>query len=518
MSMEAGKDGRTDHHGEDLPELSKSATKMDYERLLSAPLPRFKGNYPGSPLWMEVGYFCLRRTFSNIFRTFEVTGDEKIPTDRGTLCAAWHTNGLLDPISILLTHPKKFVVGGRHDLVTRPLFGWWARKFAAQPVVRKAELLRGGCSEEEATHLNGRSLLNLATGISAGFGCALFPEGTSHSESHLIRLRTGPMRTVLAAVAIAKAQDFKSPQMIPIGLHYRVRHLYRTDAWVEYGDPITIPDEGLPQDLIEAVSEGNWAEPPAQNVTTLRDALEIKLAPMTPDSPSFGDYRADHLVAHMRARKEQTPLTTWREEVLAAREVKAKPPSEDAAKLAKNIGNVLYDNHLDGRDISPDGRRLRSVSPLGAIIDLAKLALFLTFLPITIISLSLQILLGRYLGDSTDEGMDARTTYQFLAGMFGSLIFWPIIGVTSVLIASSFHSEIHLMIGVDWTTMLGEDETMKVISHILAFIASLILFLISANTFSYGWDVYVDIRKFTSRQRIGQKISPKLEKLLSLLE
>ena len=63
------------------------------------------------------------------------------------------------------------------------------------------------------------------------------------------------MRTVLAAVAIAKAQNAKAPQMIPIGLHYRVRHLYRTDAWVEYGDPISIPDEGLPQELIEAVSE-----------------------------------------------------------------------------------------------------------------------------------------------------------------------------------------------------------------------------------------------------------------------
>ena len=516
--MEAGKDGRTDHHGDELPELSKSATKMDYDRLLSTPLPRFEGNYPGSPFWMEIAYFCLRRTFSNIFRTFEVTGDENIPTDRGTLCAAWHTNGLLDPISILLTHPKKFVVGGRHDLVTRPLLGWWARRFAAQPVVRKAELLRGGCSEEEATHLNGRSLLNLATGISAGFGCALFPEGTSHSESHLIRLRTGPMRTVLAAVAIAKSQDFKAPQMIPIGLHYRVRHHYRTDAWVEYGEPISIPDEGLPQDLIEAVSKGNWAEPPAQNVTTLRDTLEDKLAPMTPNSPTFDDYRTEHLVAHMRANKAGTPLTTWREEVLAARGEKTKHSSEEAVKLAKNIGRELYDNHLDARDISPNGPKLRSASIRGATCNLAKLLIFLTFLPITIISLTPQILLGRLLGDSTDEGLDARTSYQFLAGMFGSLIIWPIVAVILVITGIVFQSEIQQIIGVYWTTMLGENEIMKAMSYILAFIGSLILFLISANTFSYGWDVYVDIRKATSRQRIGQKIAPKLEKLLSLLE
>jgi len=516
--MEAGNDGRIDHHGENLPELSKSATKMDYERLLNTPLPRFEGNYPGSPLWMEIGYFCLRRTFSNIFRTFEVTGNEKIPSDRGTLCAAWHTNGLIDPISILLTHPKKFVVGGRHDLVTRPLLGWWARKFAAQPVVRKAELLRGGCSEEEAAHLNGRSLLNLATGISAGFGCALFPEGTSHSESHLIRLRTGPMRTVLAAVAIAKAQNVKAPQMIPIGLHYRVRHLYRTDAWVEYGDPISIPDEGLPQELIEAVSEGNWAEPPAHNVTTLRDSLQVKLSPMTPDSPTFGDYRAEHLVAHLRARKEGKPLTTWRKEVLAAREVKTNPPSKEAEILAKSIGKELYENYLDGRDISPNGLGLRSISPLGAITDSVKLVAFLMFLPFTIFSLTPQILLGRILGDNTDEGMDARTSFQFLAGMFGSLIIWPIMAALLVFLGIIFQSEIHQAIGVDWMALLGETEVMMTASFILAYITSLILFLISANTFSFGWDVYVDLRKFTSRKRIGRRIAPELEKLLSLLE
>jgi hypothetical protein len=74
------------------------------------------------------------------------------------------------------------------------------------------------------------------------------------------------------------------------------------------------------------------------------------------------------------------------------------------------------------------------------------------------------------------------------------------------------------MIGVDWTTILGETEVMKTASFILAYFASLILFLISANTFSFGWDVYVDLRKFTSRKRIGRKIAPELEKLLSLLE
>ena len=106
-----------------------------------------------------------------------MTGVENLPLDRGNMCCAWHTNGLMDPLQMVLKHPNNFVMGGRHDLVTRPLLGWWTRKLAVQPVVRKAELLRGGCSEEEASQINGRSLMMLATGISAGFGCVLFPGG-----------------------------------------------------------------------------------------------------------------------------------------------------------------------------------------------------------------------------------------------------------------------------------------------------------------------------------------------------
>ena len=107
--MKGGEDGARDHNGELLPVLSASATKMNYEKLVNTPLPKFTKNYPGSPFFMEVGYFCLRRTWKNQFRTLEVTGIEKIPSDRGTMCSAWHTNGLIDPASIFLTHPKKFV-------------------------------------------------------------------------------------------------------------------------------------------------------------------------------------------------------------------------------------------------------------------------------------------------------------------------------------------------------------------------------------------------------------------------
>ena len=46
---------------------------------------------------------------------------------------------------------------------------------AVQPVVRKAELLRGGCTEEEANFLNGRSLMTLHQEFHMGMDVFYFP-------------------------------------------------------------------------------------------------------------------------------------------------------------------------------------------------------------------------------------------------------------------------------------------------------------------------------------------------------
>ena len=158
---------------------------MKYEKLVNTPLPTFDKNYPVLP-FSRIRIFHAEKDIFSQFRTFETSGSEKVPTDRGSMCSAWHTNGLMDPIAIFY-HLK--IRSRRKARLSYAQFLGFGLKFAVQPVVRKAELL-GSLPEDEANYLNGRSLLNLATGISHGFGC-LFPEGTSHSESHLIRLKTG---------------------------------------------------------------------------------------------------------------------------------------------------------------------------------------------------------------------------------------------------------------------------------------------------------------------------------------
>ena len=423
-------------------------------------------------------------------------------------------------------------MGGRHDLVTRPVLSFWTRRLAVQPVVRKAELLRGGCSEEEATNLNGRSLLTLATGISSGFACVLFPEGTSHDLSHMLRFRTGPMRTVLAAAAIAKANGDKCPVLQPVGLHFRVRHHYRTDMWVEFGEPHYLPEDQIPEDLIEAVKQRQWVEPPQELVRSLRDDLRPHLHPLTPNVSSWDEHGGAHLIAQVQARMENKPLRTWREEVIAAREVRdryqtkleqidSKPVKIDHPILdqAIEIHNQLGERNLDGRDLNKNATGLKKGNPLRLVDAAIRTVVMAALLPIFIASLSIQMSLGRYLGDRTDEGVDARTTYQFLAAMFGCVLMWPFISLVTTGALWWFESELETILSFEWTQMFGKSSVMVTSAIITVYFCSIPAFWLTGRMFGFWWDSYVDTKKAFMRLTASTSYKSELgEKLNNLRE
>ena len=66
----------------------------------------------------------------------------------------------------------------------------------------------------------------------------------------------------------------------PVGLHYRCHHWFRTDIYVEFGEPLPIPLVG-DEETHRRVSEGEWIEPPAEHVIPLKDELFDKLSPIT---------------------------------------------------------------------------------------------------------------------------------------------------------------------------------------------------------------------------------------------
>ena len=356
---------------------------------------------------------------------------DKIPDfEGGRVLSAIHLNGLIDPTVMIHSQDRRVISMGRQDLTTMPLIGWFSRRMGSQPVIRKAEIENEVSDEEYARKINDRTLLTMTNCIASGHNALVMPEGKSHQDAHLHKFKTGPMRFALNAAAIARHKGLPAPALQPIGLHFRCHHWFRTDVFVEFEEPILVEAPDIPG-AVERMSSGEWEEPPADLVNNLRDQLFESLSKITPDAPDWETYRAWHLIGHVRSADSNTPLQSFRDEVLEARSVRdslsGRSGTEGLLTPAIEAAGILHDHDLDARTLlRMGGGRQWAKAALGVLLmALAS--------PVSLTSTGIQALLAWYAGDRTDEGIDARTTYHYLAGMLSPVLFWPPIALAASL-------------------------------------------------------------------------------------
>ena len=474
------------------PELSSGAMKLRKKKLDNLAW-NHTGRHPGNPYFWKIILIMIGIGLRYIFRTSHY---EKIPDFKGgrVLCSM-HNNGLVDPATLVRSQDRRIISMGRHDLMTMPLIGWFTRRMGSQPVIRKSEIDKGVSDVEYARKINDRTLLTMTNCIASGYNAVVMPEGKSHEDSHLHRFKTGPMRFVLNAASIAKHRGLPNPALQPVGLHFRCYHWFRTDVFVEFQEPIPVlaPEvSGAP----ERLSSGIWEEPPSDQVHNLRDTLFSSLSEVTPASPDWETYRAWHLIGHIKANNSNSQLKSFKDEVLAAREVRgAILDGQDTKVLmspAVEAAQILNDNQLDGRALT--GIKLDSKIAWTK----AAIGIFLMILmsPITLPSTGIQAFFAWYFGDRTDEGIDARTTYHFLAAMFSPILFWlPMALVTAFL--------------------MHPPSLLSIVT------AMLILFVIHISNlvFLFGYDCWSDFSTSRRRAKLASSDRGKrLEELISDLK
>jgi|TARA_B110000263_G_scaffold250186_1_gene271356 1-acyl-sn-glycerol-3-phosphate acyltransferase len=474
------------------PELSSGAMKLRRKKLDRLPWDH-TGRHPGSPFFWQIILLMMGVGLRYIFRRSQY---DKIPDfEGGRVLSAIHLNGLVDPSTMVHSQDRRVISMGRHDLMTMPLIGWLSRRMGSQPVIRKSEIDNGVSDEEYARKINDRTLLTMTNCIASGHNALVMPEGKSHQDSRLHRFKTGPMRFALNAASIAQYKGLPSPALQPVGLHFRCHYLFRTDVFVEFQEPILVEAPEVPG-APERLSSGTWEEPPPEQVNSLRDRLFSSLSEITPDASDWDTYRAWHLIGHVRANVANKPLQSFKDEVLAARDVRDSlsesevperllTPSIEAAK-------ILHAHDLDGRSLggqNPKTSRLWTKAVMG--VFLMALAA-----PVTIPSTGIQAFLAWYMGDRTDEGVDARTTYHFLAGMFSPVLFWPPLAIVMslLLIPPSIHA-------IPFNLWL----------------ALVIIFLIHASNvvFLFGYDCWTDFS--TSSKRAKLESSEQGKRLVELI-
>ena len=477
------------HDAPDIePELTSGSMTLRRKKLDNLSWDH-TGRHPGNPYFWKIILILIGVGLRYIFRRSQY---EKIPDfEGGRVISSIHINGLVDPATLVSSQDRRIISMGRHDLMTMPLVGWFSRRMGSQPVIRKSEIENGVSDEEYARKINDRTLLTMTNCIASGYNAMVMPEGMSHQDPHLHRFKTGPMRFALNAASIAKHRGLPNPALQPVGLHFRCHHWFRTDVFVEFQEPIPVHAPEVPG-APERLSSGLWEEPPSDQVHNLRDTLFSSLSEVTPDAPDWETYRAWHLIGHVKSNASNSQLKSFRAEVLAAREVRdallSGQTKEGLMAPATEAAKILNDNQLDGRALTGIKLDSRIVWPKAAI----GIFLMILMSPITLPSTGVQAFFAWYLGDRTDEGIDARTTYHFLAAMFSPILFWlPLAIVTAFLIHPP--------------SMLS----------IAAVIPILLVIHISNLVFLLGYDCWSDF--LTSRRRAKLAASDRGKRLEELI-
>ncbi|MEM1116102.1 MAG: 1-acyl-sn-glycerol-3-phosphate acyltransferase [Bacteroidota bacterium] len=205
------------------------------------------------PLLYRALRAVVRTLMRVFFRDITVAGRRNVPEAGGGLLVAWHPNGVIDPALILSTFPGQIVFGARHGLLKWPLLGALMRGLGTVPIYRAQD---AGTTDPEARRAaNEKSLGALADQIAAGSFSALFPEGVSHDDPSLRDVKTGAARLYLRARAEAAASE-TPPVIVPVGLHYDDKDLFRSDVLVAYHPPLRLGDlpEGDGEETVRALT------------------------------------------------------------------------------------------------------------------------------------------------------------------------------------------------------------------------------------------------------------------------
>ncbi len=248
-----------------------------------------------------VAYVCLRtilRIASRVFfREVQVVGHEHVAPEgqRAVMFAGNHPNSLLDPVLILTTTDRVVHFAAKdvlfHSALLRPIL----HALGAVPVARKADHGAGSLD-------NAQAFTAMSTVLAGGGAMGIFPEGLSHDEAQLQRLKTGAAR-----IALDVAHRFDQPvDIVPCGLSYLNPKRFRSRVLVQYGAPIEVG-----ADLQEA-----FLNDERRAVRELTDRIEAGMRGLTINAP---DWQTLRRLDAVRRLYQPEGISLWERVELARR-------------------------------------------------------------------------------------------------------------------------------------------------------------------------------------------------------
>jgi len=197
------------------------------------------------------------------FRRIEVVNVERVPDSGPLIFVLNHPNGLVDPALVFVSLPRRVSFLAKSTLYDNLIGAFLLRTFEILPVYRRID---AGAKLES----NLSTFDNCFELLRRGRCIAIFPEGISHDEPQLQKMKTGAARIALGAVS-DPAVPVNRLKIVPVGLYYTSKTSFRSEALIRYGEIFDV-------EPIELDASG---EPPRDAVVELTAKIERSLRDVT---------------------------------------------------------------------------------------------------------------------------------------------------------------------------------------------------------------------------------------------
>jgi glycerol-3-phosphate O-acyltransferase/dihydroxyacetone phosphate acyltransferase len=214
----------------------------------------------------------FRRVVRLYFRRIERVGESPPAETAGRLFVSNHHNALVDPILVLTDTDCIISPVAKSTLWSIPGLRWLLDVAEAVPILRRKDFAEKDVKANDAT------FDRIAGHLARGGNILIFPEGKSHSEPKVAKLRTGAARMLMLAdgqLQDGRANDAPSAPLTfqAVALEFDARDKFRSRCLVLWG-PVRkladVPGEGeervrgvtdlMAGDLSELLVEGETHE------------------------------------------------------------------------------------------------------------------------------------------------------------------------------------------------------------------------------------------------------------------
>jgi glycerol-3-phosphate O-acyltransferase/dihydroxyacetone phosphate acyltransferase len=167
------------------------------------------------------------------FRRIERFHAERVPNTGPILLTSNHPNSVTDPFVIGASLPRKVNFMATVQMFRFAPLKWLLLRCGVIPVNRLKDDPKGMRSVMDTFEAVYRVLEH-------GEAVALFPEGITHDDPQLKEVKTGAARM---ALELEHRHGGKlGLQIVPVGLTFSAKELYRSEALANFGEPIRAAD------------------------------------------------------------------------------------------------------------------------------------------------------------------------------------------------------------------------------------------------------------------------------------